>query len=163
MESNNYPVDIAMMKVACPPDRLYSLALGSCVGVAIYDPIAHIGGLIHVLLPSIDELQGGRHSRTKFADSGINELVNEMIGHGASKFRMKAKIAGGATMFAIGNTLPGHSIGDRNVASCRETLKKLGIALIAQDVGGNKGRSIYFDIETGRLKIKITTAGEKVI
>lgn len=163
MEQNNYPVDIAKMKVARPPDRLYSLGLGSCVGVAIYDPVARIGGLIHVLLPTCAGFEGGAHSRTKFADSGIHELVNAMIGQGASKFRLKAKIAGGAAMFAMQAAFPGGSIGDRNVESCRQTLNDLGIQLVAQDVGGNKGRTIYFDIETGRLTIKMVEEREKVI
>lgn len=163
MEQNNYPVDIAKMRVARSPDRLYSLGLGSCVGVAIYDPIARIGGLIHILLPSFAEFDGNAHSRTKFADSGINELVSAMIGQGAARFRLKAKIAGGAAMFASQNIGPGGSIGDRNVESSRQTLRNLGIQLVAQDVGGNKGRTIYFDIETGRLTIKMVDEREKVI
>lgn len=157
-----HSVDIAMMKIAKPPDRLYSLGLGSCVGVAIYDPLAKIGGLIHILLPSIKELGPG-HSRTKFADSGISDLVDALLKAGASKSRLKAKIAGGATMFAIRSNSPLSAIGKRNVESCRETLAFLGIELIAQDTGGNTGRTIYFDIETGNLKIKAVDKPEKVI
>jgi chemotaxis protein CheD len=163
MEQNSYAVDIAKMKVARSPDRLYSLGLGSCVGVAIYDSFARIGGLIHILLPSSAGFESGAHSRTKFADSGISELVSEMISHGASKFRLKAKMAGGAAMFAVQGTFPGGSIGDRNIESCRQTLNNLGIQLVAQDVGGNKGRTIYFDIETSRLTIKKIDEREKVI
>lgn len=158
-----FSVDIAMMKVARPPDQLYSLGLGSCVGVAIYDPTAKIGGLIHVLLPSIKEIEGAGHSRTKFADSGINELVDSLLRSGASRVRLRAKMAGGAAMFAIRNTAPGETIGKRNVQSCRDTLKSLGINLVAYDVGGNKGRTVYFDVETGSLTIKVIDREDKVI
>ncbi len=158
-----FSVDIAMMKVARPPDQLYSLGLGSCVGVAIYDPAAKIGGLIHILLPSIKEIEGGGHSRTKFADSGIYDLVDTLIKSGASRARLKAKMAGGAAMFAARNSPSGETIGKRNVQSCRDTLRSLGIDLVAYDVGGNKGRTVYFDVETGALTIKVIDKEDKVI
>ncbi|HHU22280.1 MAG TPA: chemotaxis protein CheD [Clostridiales bacterium] len=163
MKQNRHSVDIAMMKVARAPDILYSLGLGSCVGVAIYDPVARVGGLIHVLLPSFKEFTQGVHSRTKFADSGIADMVEAMIGAGAKKYNMKAKIVGGAAMFATENNQVHNTIGSRNVASCVETLKKLGIEIIAQDVGGNKGRSIFFDLSTGVLSVRTIEKGEKVI
>jgi len=156
-------VDIAMAKVARPPDLLYSLGLGSCVGVAIYDSVARIGGLIHVLLPSQDGFENGGHVRTKFADSGIQDLVEEMQRAGASRARMKAKMAGGAAMFSIRDVRPEETIGARNVESCKNTLKRLGIALIAQDTGGAKGRTIEFNTETGALTIKMINQGEKII
>ncbi len=158
-----FSVDIAMMKVARPPDQLYSLGLGSCVGVAIYDPAAKIGGLLHVLLPSIKEIEGAGHSRTKFADSGINDMVDTLLKSGASKIRLRAKIAGGAAMFAIKSSAPGETIGKRNVQSCRDTLRSLGIDLVAYDVGGNKGRTVYFDVGTGALTIKVIDREDKVI
>ncbi|MGE4354448.1 MAG: chemotaxis protein CheD [Oscillospiraceae bacterium] len=163
MAQHSFSVDIAEMKIAHSPDCLYSLALGSCIGVAIFDPIAGIGGLIHVLLPSFSGFDITTHSRKKFADSGINDLVNEMVINGASRLRMRAKMAGGATMFLNQNGFPGGSIGERNIESGRLTLKRLGIQLIAQDVGGNKGRTIYFDIQTGSLRIKMSDKQEKTI
>ena len=163
MAQISYLVNIAEMKVVRSPNQLYSLGLGSCVGVAIYDSVAHIGGLAHILLPSCSEFEGGNHSKTKFADSGIIELVNEMVICGAAKFRLKAKLAGGAAMFAIQNSGAFGSIGDRNVESCQQTLKKLGIQIISQDVGGNKGRTIYFDVETGQLIIKMADEQGKII
>lgn len=163
IKPNSYSVDIAMMKVVHSPDMLYSLGLGSCVGVAIFDPLARIGGLIHILLPSQKEFESGVHTKTKFADSGIAALVDEMARAGASKFRMKAKIAGGATMFTTASSLDINSIGKRNVQTCKDTLKDLGIQLISQDTGGNRGRTIYFDTETGTLTIKTIDKPEKVI
>lgn len=163
ISGNRYAVDIAMMKVAKPPDLLYSLGLGSCVGVALLDPLARIGGLIHILLPSRKEFGEGSHLETKFADSGIAALVKEMVRSGAAQYRMKAKIAGGATMFATASASPATAIGKRNVESCLESLKTLGIELLAQDTGGSRGRTIYFNIATGDLTVKMIDAPARII
>lgn len=163
MIDNNYAVDIAMMKIARAPVQLYSLGLGSCIGVAIYDPAMKIGGLIHILLPTSQGFENGNHVRTKFADSGIVELVDCLIKAGASRMRMKAKMAGGASMFITKNLSSVHEVGNRNIQSSRETLKQLGIELISHDTGGNKGRTIYFDLETGQLTIRTVDRAIKVI
>lgn len=163
MNELSYAVDIAMMKIARPPEQLYSLGLGSCVGVALYDPAVRIGGLIHILLPTIQGFENGNHVRTKFADSGINDMLEALIRAGASRVRLKAKMAGGAAMFITKNTLEGHEVGKRNIQSCKDTLKKLGIEIVAQDVGGNKGRTIIFDTETGQLTIKTVDKSIKII
>jgi chemotaxis protein CheD len=160
-----YSVDIAMMKVAYANDLLYCLGLGSCVGVAVYDPVARVGGLLHVLLPAMHEFSQAGSIRTKFADTGIADLVNAVIKSGAARSRLKAKMAGGAAMFSIKGAPQNDAlaIGRRNVQSCRDTLKRLGIELIAQDIGGTKGRTVIFNVETGELTIRIIDKGEKVI
>lgn len=163
MNDKSYAVDIAMMKVARAPEQLYSLGLGSCIGVAIYDPAAKVGGLIHILLPTAQGFENGNHVRTKFADSGITDLVAAVIKAGASRARLKAKIAGGASMFITNGTSSVHEVGKRNIQSSKDTLKMLGIDLIAHDTGGNKGRTIIFDIETGQLTIKTVDRTVKVI
>jgi chemotaxis protein CheD len=156
-------VDIAMMKVARAPEQLYSLGLGSCIGVAIYDPAVKVGGLIHILLPTCQGFENGNHVKTKFADSGITELVEALVRAGASKARMRAKMAGGASMFITNGTSSVHEVGKRNIQSSRDTLKRLGVELVAHDTGGNKGRTIYFDIETGQLTIKTVDKTVKII
>jgi len=160
-----HSVGIAMMKVAESPDQLYCLGLGSCVGVAIYDPVTKIAGMIHILLPSMKEFENTSQLRTKFADTGISDMVGELLKRGAAKNRMKAKMAGGASMFDIKDNSASDmmAIGRRNVQSCRDTLKSLGIELIAHATGGTRGRTIVFDIETAMLTIKIINKGEKVI
>jgi chemotaxis protein CheD len=163
MNANSYAVDIAMMKIARAPEQLYSLGLGSCIGVAIYDPVTKIGGLIHILLPSSQGFDSGKHVRTKFADSGITDLVEALVKAGASRPRLKAKMAGGASMFTIKSTSDVHEVGKRNIQSSKDTLRQLGIELVAQDTGGNKGRTIYFDIDTGQLTIKTVDRAIKVI
>jgi chemotaxis protein CheD len=163
MIDNSYAVDIAMMKIARAPYQLYSLGLGSCIGVAIYDPAIKIGGLIHILLPTAQGFENGNHVKTKFADSGIAALVDELVKAGASRARLKAKMAGGASMFVTNGTSSVHEVGKRNIESSKATLKMLGIELVANDTGGNKGRTIIFDIETGQLTIKTVEKTVKVI
>lgn len=163
MTQNRYSVDIAMMKLARPPDQLMCLGLGSCVGVAVYDLTAGVGGLIHVLLPSIEEFRQAGNSRTKFADSGITDLLQEVLGAGAVRARLKAKIAGGAAMFASENAFPGNTVGKRNVQSTLDTLSRLGINLVAQDTGGTKGRTIIFDVATGKMTVRMIDRSEKII
>jgi chemotaxis protein CheD len=160
-----HSIGIAMMKVAESPDQLYCLGLGSCVGVAVYDPVARIAGMIHILLPSMKEFENAGQLRSKFADTGISDMVVEMIKKGAVKYRMKAKMAGGASMFDIKDSSASDlmAIGKRNVQSCKDALKNLGIELIAHDTGGTKGRTVIFDIDTGTFTIKIINKGEKVI
>ena len=163
MNDNSFAVDIAMMKIARAPNQLYSLGLGSCIGVAIYDPAIKIGGLIHILLPTSQGFENGNHVRTKFADSGICDLVDALVKAGASRARMRAKMAGGASMFVTNGTSSVHEVGKRNIQSSKDTLKRLGIELIANDTGGNKGRTIVFDIETWQLTIKTVDKTVKVI
>ena len=163
MNANSYAVDIAMMKVARAPETLYSLGLGSCIGVAIYDPVVKIGGLIHILLPSRLGFENGNHVRTKFADSGIADLLDAVLKAGASRTRLRAKMAGGASMFIMKSTSDVHEVGKRNTLSSKETLKNLGIELVASDTGGNKGRTVIFDLDTGQLTIKTVDKSIKII
>jgi chemotaxis protein CheD len=140
-----HSIGIAMMKVAESPDQLYCLGLGSCVGVAVYDPVAKIAGMIHVLLPSMKEFESAGQLRTKFADTGLNDMVAELLKKGAAKYRLKAKMAGGASMFDIMDNSAGEmmAIGKRNVQSCRDVLKSLGIELVAHDTGAPKEERSY--------------------
>ena len=153
-------VGMADMQTVRCPDVLTTLGLGSCVGVALFDRINKIGGLAHIMLPTMKGFEG--QSVAKFADSAIAELVNRMVREGALRSAIVAKIAGGAHMF-------GHSmsdilkIGERNSASCIAVLRQLGIPLQANDTGGPYGRTIELNTETGALKIRTIGAGERFI
>jgi Chemotaxis protein; stimulates methylation of MCP proteins len=144
-------VGIADLNVVTSPDSLISYALGSCVGICLYDNLAKVAGMSHILLPVS---KPGDENLMKYADTAIPLLIKKMEEQKASKFRLKAKIAGGANMFqafATGNTA---SIGDRNVEMTKEVLKKLGIQIIAEETGGSTGRTIEFHAEDGILSIK---------
>lgn len=140
-------VGMADLKICKAPDMVTTLGLGSCIGIAMYDPVLKIGGLAHIMLP--DSTQMRNHSNiAKFADTGIEELLRQLIRAGANKRRLAAKIAGGAKMFEDSGGSLGN-IGQRNIDSVRLNLKKEGIRLLKEDVGGSVARTLLFDPATG--------------
>lgn len=155
-------VGIAELKVARAPVNLSSAGLGSCVGICLYDPIEQVGGLAHIMLPDSQQATNSQN-KAKFADTAVELLVSEMLKEGAKKSRLVAKIAGGAQMFASLGTSDFMRIGERNVEATKKALEKEKIPLIAQDVGGNYGRSIEFCTASGKLYIRTIEHGEKVI
>lgn len=146
-------VGMADLKVCPYPNAVTTLGLGSCVGVALYDPVTKIGGLAHVMLPDSTQIRNNSN-RAKFADTGIADLVDGMVKAGASKSRLVAKIAGGAQMFAFNGQSDMVRIGARNVEASKKKLKELGIRLLAEDTGLNYGRTVEFYTETGKFLIK---------
>ncbi len=150
---NLIKVGMADANVCKPPDVITTLGLGSCVGIVLYDPSVKIAGLVHIMLPDSTKILNNSN-KYKFADTGIDMLIEEMSRLGASKRKLVAKIAGGAQMFAFNNNLEMMRIGDRNVEATKEKLKKLGIPILAEDTGENYGRTIEFDPETGLMTVK---------
>lgn len=156
-------VNIADMKVCKEPNLLATLGLGSCVGVVLYDSVTKVSGMVHVMLPDSTKIKDNTN-RAKFADTGIPDLLNKILSMGASRTRVKAKIAGGAKMFSFGDmTSDFMQVGDRNVKATKQVLKMLQIDIIAEDTGLDYGRTIIFDSVTGLLKIKAVGKPEKYI
>jgi chemotaxis protein CheD len=102
-------------------------------------------------------------NKAKFADTGIDALINSMLAIGADRRALIAKIAGGAQMFAFGNNNEMMRIGDRNVEATKLKLSQLGISIIAEDTGSNYGRTIEFYPETGILLIKSVGKDKKYL
>jgi len=147
------------LKVAGQPDRLITLGLGSCVGVTLYDPVTKAGGLLHFMLP--DSTQFSNVTKpAKFADLGIPLLLSEIERIGRRAGSLQAKMAGGAQMFSGLNGKFMLDIGDRNIVSARQVLKKLGLRITAEEVGGNRARTMILDTATGQLFIR--TAGSQI-
>lgn len=155
-------VGMADLKTCKSPDAVTTLGLGSCVGVAIWDPITKIGGLAHVMLPDSTKVKNNTNVY-KFADTGIEELVRLILEMGAGKSRLKAKIAGGAQMFAFQNKSDMVRVGDSNVIASKKKLAELGIPLVAEDTGENYGRTVVFYPENGDFYIRAIGKDEKVI
>jgi chemotaxis protein CheD len=152
-------VGIADLKVTSTPDILRTI-LGSCVGICCYDYEKKIAGLSHIMLPTMNE---NASNEKKYADSAIPLLIAEMERAGANVERITAKIAGGASMFKlIGNGIMSE-IGKNNVAKVREVLTGLHVKIVAEDIGGDYGRTIDFYSEDGTLKIKSLGKAEKII
>lgn len=149
-EPDRIKVGIAEYEVTTNGDELTTSGLGSCVGLALYDGANGVAGLIHVMLPDSSEMAEGKPA--KFADSGTELLVEEMRGVGASVDQMEAKLAGGSDMLDFSEG--GSGIGDRNVTEVRRTLEEYDIPVTGEDVGGDHGRSLRLEGETGDLVVK---------
>jgi chemotaxis protein CheD len=139
---------------------LVCVGLGSCVGIALYDPIRKIGGMIHILLPMAQNNKDNL-SPTKFADTGIIFLLDEMIKVGANKLTIIAKIAGGSQMFSIKGREDKINIGARNVSVTKEVLQTQGIPILGEDTGGSFGRNMEFYIDSGLVRVKTIGRGER--
>jgi len=146
-------VDISDAKVSSDPsDVLVTYSLGSCSGVCLYDPVTHIGGMLHYQLPSskMDE-ERARSKPLMFADTGMALLLNKMTTMGANKKRMHVRLAGGAAM-ATGPQ--GFDIGKRNYLAIRKILWSNGMFINAEDVGGSAARSLYMDMADGTVTVR---------
>lgn len=145
-------VGIAELRVAGGQAVLKAYGLGSCLAVALYDPGRRMGALAHTLLPQRrpgEPIDGG----AKFVDEAIRLMVAELERAGADLTRVQAKIAGGANMFEADYLTVIQGIGVRNARSARDTLAALDIPLVAEDVGGNRGRTVEFDLASGQLLV----------
>lgn len=146
-------VGMADLKICKAPDAVTTLGLGSCIGIAIRDPITKIGGLAHIMLP--DSTQIANNSNIpKFADTGTQELVRQLVAAGASRQRLVAKIAGGAQMFSFQSGGDVMAVGERNAIAVRKVLAEMKIPILAEDCGKNFGRTVEFFPETGDYVIK---------
>jgi len=135
-----------------PTDVLVTYSLGSCIGLAVYDPVLHVGALIHCMLPlsSID-LQKAQRNPFMFTDTGVSALLKELFGRGATRNRLIAKVAGASNLLDDQNRF---NIGQRNMAVLRKILWKNGILLAKEDVGGSIPRSVYFHVVDGRTVVR---------
>ncbi len=157
--SNLVTVGISDLNVVKNPDTLVTFALGSCVGICLFDQISKVAGLSHILLPRYKAMPG-ENSHMKFADTAIPLLVQRMEAQGARKICLKAKIAGGAQMFASTGNSSIAAIGQQNVQSVKETLQKMRIPLVAEDTGSNFGRTLYFSASDCVMVIRSYKRGE---
>ena len=147
MMANKVTIGIADMKMAKGEGMLVTYALGSCIGICLYDPAIKLGALVHIMLPL--NMETGRKNPLKYADTGIRETLKQMEAHGASRSRITAKIAGGAKMFEDSGGSLGN-IGQRNIESVHTILRQEGIRLLAEDVGGKVARTLLFDVVSGQ-------------
>lgn len=156
-------VGMADLKVCVSPNCVTTLGLGSCVGVALRDPVTKIGGLAHIMLPDSTAIRNSQQNIAKFADTAIEELIKQMVRQGARRERLVAKLAGGATMFAFKSKSDMLLVGERNVEACRAKLKELKVPVLAEDTGANYGRTVIFYPETGEYHIRAVGKSESVI
>jgi chemotaxis protein CheD len=158
MFENAIQIGMAEFKVTRAPEKLASLGLGSCVAFCALDRVTQVGGLAHIMLPSSSIARDGI-TPGKFADTAVPALLREMQNLGALLPRVQAVIAGGAHMFAFKVQEPNLDIGARNVQSIEEVCLFAGISIRARSVGGNYGRSVLFDLNTGKVYVRAINQG----
>lgn len=153
-------VGMADYKIGRNPDSLISYGLGSCVGIALFDSVNKIGGLAHIMLPDSTQARNAENP-AKFANTALPLMIGEMLKMGAVKSRITAKIAGGAQMFTFANATDVMRVGERNAEAVRTILKGMDIRIIADDTGGNYGRTVELKLDTGIYRVKTIAKGEK--
>lgn len=155
-------VGIADFNITFSPGRIITVGLGSCVGIAIYDAQNKIGGLSHIMLP--DSTQFSKITNPhKFADLSLPIMIKKMQEEGAQLKNMKAKIAGGASMFNFSDKKMNMDIGGRNSIAVKNILRNFSIPILGEDVGGSKGRTMIFDTASGTVQIRTVGLGIKEI
>jgi chemotaxis protein CheD len=156
-----HKVHIAHHAVVAGAGQLVTIGLGSCIAIAIHDPMARVAGLAHVLLP---EPAAHRlvENRAKFASTAVPLLLADMRALGA-RGPFVAKLAGGAKLFGdlLGST--GGTMGVRNADAARAALATARVRLVAEEVGGDFGRTVWFDVASGALTVRSVKGGEHVL
>jgi chemotaxis protein CheD len=132
--------------------RLVTYALGSCIGVGVFDPQSSVGGLLHVLLPesSLDAEKASKNP-SMFADTGVAEMLNRCLELGAVKSRLRVWLAGGSSVM---DTQGVFNIGKRNQLAARKALWKAGLLTLNEDVGGQGSRTVRLELETGTFWVR---------
>ena len=150
-------VGVADMRISAnKEDSLVTYALGSCLGITVYDPIASVGGMVHVMLPlsNIDPAKA-QQNPCMFVDTGVPKLFLDCYSAGARKERMIVRVAGGACT-KDNEEDDFFQIGKRNFVVLKKLLWKNGVLLKASDVGGTQSRTMSLDIGTGEVMLKIS-------
>lgn len=155
-------VGIADLNYCTGDDSITTLGLGSCVGVVLYDQVLNLCGMVHVMLPDSSKIRNN-DNLAKFADTGVVALYEGMLKKGADRFRLKAKIAGGAQMFSFNTNVEMMRVGESNVIAVKQVLARLRIPIVAEDTGLNYGRTIIFSPSDCVLKIRVVGRPEKDI
>ena len=144
-------VGIGDMKLGRQEGTIITYALGSCIGIALYDPMIRLGALVHIMLP---EKVNSDSNIFKYADTGIRETLRKLYAYGADKRRLTAKIAGGAKMFEMKGGGSMGNIGERNAQTVKRVLAQEGIRIVREDTGANYARTMSIDLQTGMVLIK---------
>ncbi|MEM2785388.1 MAG: chemotaxis protein CheD [Candidatus Nitrosotenuis sp.] len=162
-ESSIIEIPMGGLDITTPEKKTLQTFVGSCVAVCIYDTVAKVAGMAHVMLPKNNTSNPAPKPEGKFADVALNILLERLVANGADANRLKAKMAGGANVFRNEGKQNTFNIGGRNIDAIRSTLKEKKIPLISEDVGSNNGRWVTFDASSGEMTIKERTRGVTVI
>ncbi len=157
--SRRIAVGVGDLAVAADDAALTTSGLGSCVAVALVDPVTGARGLLHAMLPSADDSQSVRPSTrpAKYVDTGVDALIDELDAAGASPTRLEARLVGGAEMLDLTA-----AVGPRNVEGAEQALADAGVPIVARDVGDGVGRTVRFRAD-GELAVRAADGFERTL
>jgi chemotaxis protein CheD len=159
--SNVINIGMSQIEVSSRPGTVFiAPSLGSCIGLAIYDPESKVGGMAHIVLPDSTKITKENETPGKYADTAVPEMLKKMLSIGANKNKFIIKIAGGAQMFNLQKGSNVLNIGFRNIIAVKTALSKEGLKIVKSDTGGNKGRTFKLDVQTGFFSVKIIGQNE---
>jgi chemotaxis protein CheD len=156
----NLVVGMGDMKISDDPQAtIVTFALGSCIGITVYDPLVKAGGLLHFMLPeSSTNPEKALKNPFMFADTGIPLLFQEVYRLGGDKRRMQVKAAGGAQLLDDSGYF---KIGKRNYMALRKILWANNVLLQGEKVGGQVNRTVRLEMGSGRVWVKSSGDGER--
>ncbi|MBE6062454.1 MAG: chemotaxis protein CheD [Clostridium butyricum] len=158
MAENEIKVGIADLNLVLAPGSIMTIGLGSCIGIALYDKSMKIAGLAHIMLPDSTQFKSANNPM-KFADLAIPILIEKMEKQGCKKRNLIAKIAGGASMFNFSDKSIISDIGKRNSDAVKKSLNENGIPIVAEETGGDKGRTMILNADDGKVTLKVVGKG----
>jgi chemotaxis protein CheD len=160
--SGKISVRVGEVKVASGDAILFAIGLGSCVGIALYDTRARIGGLAHIMLPHPTAARKPTPPG-RFASTAVEFMIEQMIEQGAARRRLFARLIGGAAMFESVLAEDGPALGTRNIEAARKALVAAKIPLRAELVGGNHGRTVNFYMNDGKILVTSVRQSDVVL
>lgn len=141
--------------------ELRVLGLGSCIGLCIFDPVAKLAAVAHIVLP---EARASRSPEPgKYADTAVPYVISEMAKKGAVKHRLRAAIVGGAQLFSFAGASESLNVGERNIAAVKRQLADAKVKLLAEDVGGKIGRTVLLNAKTGDVTVRQSGSPERCL
>jgi chemotaxis protein CheD len=158
----NIVVGVADMKVSNDPDDiLVTYSLGSCIGIAVHDPVAGVGGILHFMLPGSElDRDKARQKPFMFADTGIPRLFKSAYELGAKKNRMRVVVVGGSQVLDQQGFF---NIGKRNQMAVRKIFHRNNVMIDYSDVGGNSNRTLRLTVKDGRTSLKVSGKSDRVL
>lgn len=144
------------------PFRLVTRALGSCLGITLYNPLKKLGTMAHPMLPDIERARTNANP-SRYVNYTIRKMVEDLEKAGSARSRLVAKLFGGARMFAFISSDSLLNVGEKNIAMAREVFNELNIKIAAEEVGGTFGRTIELNLETGKVVVDTASWGRKEV
>ena len=144
-------VPMGNVRVNSGGETLTASGIGSCLVIALWDPVRRAGGLAHAMLPPASRPPGCNGQDTKYTDAAIDEMLGQMLAGGSKREHLEAKIVGGANMFPNLKA----DLGSENIRSAKEKLDREHIGLTRECVGGAAGRSVEFCTASGIVTVKV--------